>query len=85
VLKFTSHSMGISSLSPISRVFGVLHGITGLQPYALANSFSSALPFRNHDRSRLCIYRGSVRFFARSFCVHSRDSSRRFAVFRKLA
>jgi len=32
VLWFTSHSVGISSLSPISRVFGVLHGVTGLQP-----------------------------------------------------
>ena len=85
MLWFTMHSIGISSLSPISRVFGVLHGVTGLQPYALANSFSSALPLRNHGRSRLCIYRGSVRFFARSFRAHSRDSSRRFAVFRKLA
>jgi hypothetical protein len=53
--------------------------------YALASSFSSAFPFRNHGRSRLCMYRGNVRFFASNFCVHSRDSSRRFAVFRKLA
>ena len=53
--------------------------------YALASSFNSALPLRNHGRSRLCMYRGSVRFFASSFCNHSRASSRRFAVFRKLA
>jgi hypothetical protein len=53
--------------------------------YAVTNSFSSALPLRNHGRSRLCMYRGSVRFFASSFCNHSRASCRRFAVFRKLA
>jgi hypothetical protein len=53
--------------------------------YALANSFSSALPLRNHGRSRLCMYRGKVRFFASSFRSHSRASSRRFADFRKLA
>ena len=35
--------------------------------YALASSFSSALPLRNHGRSRRCIYLGSVRFFASSF------------------
>src|SRR5260370_19015711 len=53
--------------------------------YALASSFSSALPLRNHGRSRLCMYRGTVRFFASSFWNHSRASSRRFAIFRKLA
>ena len=53
--------------------------------YAAASSFSRALPLRNQGRSRLCIYRGRVRFFANSLLAHSRASSRRFAVFRKLA
>lgn len=57
----------------------------GREHYALANSFRSALLLRNHGRSRRCMYRGSVRFFASSFCAHSRASSRRFAVLRKLA
>ena len=50
-----------------------------------ASSFINALPLRNHGRSRLCMYLGSVRFFASSFCAHSRASSHRLAVFRKLA
>ena len=60
-------------------------GRTRSELYALANSFNRALPLRNHGLSRLCMYRGNVRFFARSFCNHSRASSRRFPVFRKLA
>ena len=60
-------------------------GINAVELYALASSFSNAFPFRNHDRSRLCMYRGNVRFLASNFCAHSRDSSHRFAIFRKLA
>ena len=40
-----------------------------------ANSFSNTFPFRNHGRSTLCIYLGSVLFFAANFLVHSRASS----------
>ncbi len=44
--------------------FGIPGGLARPLLYALASSFNSALPLRNHGRSRLCMYRGSVRFFA---------------------
>jgi hypothetical protein len=60
-------------------------GCTSAGAFAAVNSFNSALPLRNHGRSYRCIYRGSVRFFASSFCAHSRDCSGRPASLRKYA